>query len=254
MAGVAAAGEVAAGNLQVASVEVTLMKRYAAIDCHLFGGTAAHVIVAALDDGVAFRVGEAHGAVFGIVGDGPGTRGGFHKCPVIGGIEGGCEITDSRVLVEVVGRVVGDYFRCFLCRVSVADVIVVVGVVAAADGGGGELAAVVVAEGVGYRLSVSGGASGNRAPRSIVAVGAACHSGVAAFVGHADEQVALLLIAERERHVIGLGERLQQVRAGQIGIAECLLRSAEQEACGGDAADRTIGSGAGLLYCIGEIR
>lgn len=55
-----------------------------------------------------------------------------------------------------------------------------------------------------------GGVSGNRTPRSIVGIGTTCHAGVAALVP----------IAERERHVIGFGERLDQVCAGQIGIAE----------------------------------
>ena len=81
-----------------------------------------------------------------------------------------------------------------------------------------------------------GGVSGNRTPRSIVGIGAACHAGVAALVGHAGEQVALVLIAERERHVIGFGDRLEQVCAGQIGIAEHLLRPAVNESGGGNAS------------------
>ena len=59
--------KVAASNLEVASVEVALMKRYFSVYRYLFGGAAAHVVVAALNGGVRLRVGEAHGAVFGIV-------------------------------------------------------------------------------------------------------------------------------------------------------------------------------------------
>ncbi len=53
------AGEIDAGNLQVAAIDVALVERYVAIDCYL--------LVRALDHRVTFRVGEAHGAVFGIV-------------------------------------------------------------------------------------------------------------------------------------------------------------------------------------------
>jgi len=184
---VVAAGEVTAGDLQESTIEVAMMEGNASVDCYLFGGTAAHVVVGAFDDRVCLRIGEAHGAVFGIVSYSPDTRGGLHECLVTGGIVGGGEITDSRVLVEVVGRVVGDLFRYFLCRVSVADVIVVVGISPIIHGGGSKLAAGVVAEGVVDGCTVSGGVSGNRAPRSIVGIGAACHAGVAALVGHAGE-------------------------------------------------------------------
>ncbi len=207
------------------------MERDGSVYCYLFGGAAAHVVVGAFDDRVRLRTGEAHGAVFGIVSYSPDTRGGLYECLVTGGIVGGSEITDSRVLVEVVGRVVGDFFRYFLCRVSVADVIVVVGISPIIHGGGGELTTVVVAEGVVDGCTVSGGVSGNRAPRSIVGIGAACHAGVAALVGHAGEQVALCLIAERERHVIGFGERLEQVCAGKVLIAELLFFAAVKETC-----------------------
>ena len=66
-------------NLQVAAVDVELMKRYIAVRCYLLRGAAPHVIVAALNDGVTFCIGEAHGAVFGIVSYSPDTRGGFHE-------------------------------------------------------------------------------------------------------------------------------------------------------------------------------
>ena len=49
-----------------------------------------------------------------------------------------------------------------------------------------------------------GGVSGNRTPRSIVGIGAACHAGVAALVGHAGEQVAYVLVAQSLTHDIML--------------------------------------------------
>ena len=62
-----AAGEVDAGNLQIASIDVALVKRDAAIDAHLLVRAAAHRIVGAFYHGVAFAVGEGHGAVLGVV-------------------------------------------------------------------------------------------------------------------------------------------------------------------------------------------
>ena len=70
---VVAAGEVTAGDLQVASVEVSLMERYFSVYCYLFGRAAAHVVIGAFDDRVRLCIGEAHGAVFGIVGFGDTT-------------------------------------------------------------------------------------------------------------------------------------------------------------------------------------
>ena len=201
---VVAAGEVTAGDLQESTVEVAMMESDGSVDRYFLGGAVAHIVVGAFDDRVRLRIGEAYGAVFGIVSYSPDTRGSLHECLVTGGIVGGSEITDSRVLVEVVGRVVGDFFRYFLCRVSVADVIVVVGISPIIHGGGSKLAAGVVAEGVVDGCTVSGGVSGNRAPRSIVGIGAACHAGVAALVGHAGEQVAYVPVAQSLTHDIML--------------------------------------------------
>jgi len=53
-AGVAGAGEVATGDLEVAAVDVALMKRNTTVRCHLFGG-AASVGVVAGGDGVLHR-------------------------------------------------------------------------------------------------------------------------------------------------------------------------------------------------------
>ena len=60
-------GEVNAGNLQVAAINVALVQSDAAVDCHLLVGAAAHGIVLTFHDRVAFRVGKCHGAVFRVV-------------------------------------------------------------------------------------------------------------------------------------------------------------------------------------------
>ena len=64
---VGSAGEVNAGNLQVAAINVALVQSDAAVDCHLLVGAAAHGIVLTFHDRVAFRVGESDRAVFSIV-------------------------------------------------------------------------------------------------------------------------------------------------------------------------------------------
>ena len=100
-----AAGEVATGDLQVATVKVTLLERGAAVYCYLFGGAAAHVVVGAFDDGAAFRVGEAYGAVFGVVDDLPDTRFRFDAGLVAVCIEDRSEITHGGVLIQLIGDV-----------------------------------------------------------------------------------------------------------------------------------------------------
>ena len=58
--GVMAAGEVDAGNLQIASINVALVERDAAIDAHLLVRAAAHRIVGAFHDRIAFTIREGH--------------------------------------------------------------------------------------------------------------------------------------------------------------------------------------------------
>ena len=62
-----AAGKVAAGNLQVASIDVALVQSDTAVDCHLLVRAAAHGVIGTFHHHVTFRVGEAHGAVFRVV-------------------------------------------------------------------------------------------------------------------------------------------------------------------------------------------
>ena len=226
-AGVAGAGEVATCELQVTAVDVALMKRDAAIRCHLFGGAASVGVVAAFDDGSAIRTREADGAVFCVVLYRPDTGGGLDQRLVAICIKGGHEsgflvLLDGGVLVKVVGCVCRHCLTLGGC-VSIADVVVGVAVGVAVDCGAGKFAAGVVHEAVVYRLAVAGGAAGERAAERVVAVGTLCHKGGTTVVGHADEQVALRFVALRERHVAGHGERVQQVAAGQVAVAKLLL-------------------------------
>ncbi len=230
-AGVAGAGEVATGDLEVAAVDVALMEGDVTVGCHLLGGAAAMGVVAAFDDRCLVFTGEANGAVFRVVLHTPDTGGGLDQRLIAICIEGGSEdrflvLLDGCILIKFIGRV-----RCTACHAgalfesggAVADVVVGVAVVDAVDCGAGQFGAGVVHEAVVYRLAVSGGAASERAAECVVGIGTLGHEGGAAMVGHADEQVALRFVALCERHVAGHGERVQQVAAGQITVAELLL-------------------------------
>ena len=65
--GVIAAGEVDTGDLQVATIDVTLVERDAAIDAHLRVRAAAHRIVGAFHHGAGVGIREGHGTILGVV-------------------------------------------------------------------------------------------------------------------------------------------------------------------------------------------
>ena len=65
--GVVAASEVDAGNLQIAPIDVALVKRDAAIDTHLLVRAAAHRIVGAFHHGAGVGIREGNGAIFSVV-------------------------------------------------------------------------------------------------------------------------------------------------------------------------------------------
>ena len=88
---------------------------------------------------------------------------------------------------------------------------------------------------------------GGAASEGVVGVGTLCHECGAASVGHTGEQVPLCLVALRERHVAGQGERLQQVAAWQVGVAKLIFGSTMQEAGAIDAPVGTVAGGDGLL-------
>ena len=119
---VVAAGEVDTSDLQIAAVDVALLKRdIVAYGDHL-RGAEAHVVVLAMHggDGAVCRLaGEDRGAVFGIVADGPDAGAGLHAALVAVGIVLRDEVGDiihreHGVLVECIGLVAGDFLRILL--------------------------------------------------------------------------------------------------------------------------------------------
>ena len=123
-----AAGEVDAGNLQVAAIDVALVERYTAVDGQFLIRATAHGVVCTFDHRAAITVGEGDRAIFGIVHGSPDTRFGLNERLVAVSIElrGECSGTvlgDGGVLVECVGIVHGDIIT-FSGLLAVADVVV----------------------------------------------------------------------------------------------------------------------------------
>ena len=155
--GVVAAGEVDAGHLQIAAVDVALLKRDIIADGDHLGGAAAHVVVLTMHGGngaVCRLAGEVRGAVLSVVADGPDAGGSLHAGLVAIRIVLRLEVDvathrECGVLVEVISHI--PRATCHAGAVfdsggAVADIIVVVSVGAVVDGGGGEFAAVIIAE------------------------------------------------------------------------------------------------------------
>ena len=107
---VVTAGEVDAGDLQVPTVQVTLVQRDGAVGCYLFVRAATHAIVSAFYHGTGFFISEAYGSIFGVVDGAPDTCFGLDKRLVAIGIElwderCGTIFRDGGVLVELTRRV-----------------------------------------------------------------------------------------------------------------------------------------------------
>ena len=78
--GVVAAGEVDAGHLQIAAVDIALVQRHIIAHSYLLGGAAAHVVIGAVHGGAARGIDpvEIDGAVLGVVVHRPDTGAGLH--------------------------------------------------------------------------------------------------------------------------------------------------------------------------------
>ncbi len=74
MCRVVAAGEVTAGDLQVAPVDVLLEERYCTVYRHFLIRSTPRAVVGTFHHSVAFRVGKAYRSGFGIVDNLPDTR------------------------------------------------------------------------------------------------------------------------------------------------------------------------------------
>ena len=202
------AGEVHTGDLQVVSVDITLVQCYAAVGGDLLCGAAAHVVVLAVDGRAAAAVylREVGGTVFSIVADGSDAGAGLYPGLVAVGIVVRNEVgeiihREHGVLVEIIGQII-----CAACHAgavydsggAVADIVVIVGISGAVHLGAGQLTAGVVAEGVCHRGVVARGGARERASERIVSVAAVGNAGIASLVEHAGEQLALRFVVLRE--------------------------------------------------------
>ncbi len=85
-----------------------------------------------------------------------------------------------------------------------------------------------------HHSTLTSSIAGGRTPEGVIAVLTLHHEGTATAVCHADEQVTLCFVGLRQRHAIGLGERLQQICAGHILKTEVLGCSSMHKTCGVD--------------------
>ena len=226
---VGASLQVAAGDLQVATVDVAMVKRYRAVHRHFLHVSSTHGIVAAFNHRRAFCLGlrEDHRAIVGVILYRPNARGGLYRCLIAVGVisrhEGGLfSLRDARVLVELVGRI-GEFVGQFLRRLAVADVVVAIAVGGSSQGGGDKFAAAVVGEGVVTGGFLPGRGSGNGAGERIVRVAPVDHGGCRALVGHGGDQVAFSLVGPGQRHVVGHGEAFRQTAVFLVPVTEAIF-------------------------------
>ncbi|MFR9534909.1 MAG: hypothetical protein SNG49_08730 [Rikenellaceae bacterium] len=180
-------------DLQVASIEVALVERDAAVDCNLLGNASAHVVVGAFDYSVAIFTGECGRTIRCVVGDVPDACRGFQPRLVAVKVEFWCEVADGSVLVTGVGIVC--YLVCdFLRGLAVADVVVIVSVVIAAHRGCGELALGVVAEAVVTYGALSCDSARDRATEFVIAVASEHDAGIASRIVDICDEVAIFLV------------------------------------------------------------
>ena len=167
-----AAGEVDAGNLQIASINVALVERDAAVDAHLLVRAAAHRIVGAFHHGAGVGIRECNRTIFSVVHSAPDTGLGLDKRLVSIGIElrderSGTILRDSGVLVELICLV----HRCLVIlqrEFSITNVIIDVLVVRAIDRSDFQLGAGIVSEGIVHDAALSSGIAGGGASEDIV--------------------------------------------------------------------------------------
>lgn len=199
-------------DLEVVAVEEAQMAGGAAVAFLTLEHAAPHIVVVGGDDGGAVRTLEAHGAVECVVRCQTNARACLDSGLVAVKVIRGLEIVNRGVLVQVIALIFGAACHAragFNSGGAVADVIIIVGIGIGAKRGGGEFAAAVVRERIIPRAALAGGAARCGAGGGIVGVAALCYKGIATAVGHLHEQVSLRLVALRETHAVGLGERLQ---------------------------------------------
>ncbi len=213
-----AAREVDAGNLQVASINIALVQCDITIERDALVGAAAHGVIRAVYANHVVIGGhgrEIRRAIFAVVGDGPFTRGCFYPCLITIGIELGdkdtlCILGNAGVLVERIRCIDGGVFTLH-SKLAVADAIVGIAVRNAIDTGTAQLGAGVMGKNIIHHSTLTSSIAGSRATEGVIAVLALHHEGTTTAISHADEQVAIGLVSLRQRHAVGLGERLQQI-------------------------------------------
>ena len=91
---------------------------------------------------------------------------------------------------------------------AVADVVVVIiAMLYTVKVGIHNLAAFGVMEHIVMGYTIFGRAAGGGAPQGVIGIAAGNNGGVTALVDHARKQIPLCLIAEGERHIVGLYQR-----------------------------------------------
>ena len=161
---VVAAGEVNAGDLQVTTVQVTLVQRDCAVGGYLLEAAAPHGIVGALNYRAGVGVGEAHRTVFSVVDSRPDAGLGLDARLVTVSVEDGREgevsvilgARDVRVLVKLVSLVEG-VIACLHRHTAIAHVVVVIAVSFAIHLSTGEFGAGVVDERIVHHVALSRG-------------------------------------------------------------------------------------------------
>ena len=190
-----AAGEVERGNLEIASVDVMLVERDVSVYRHLLIRSASHAVVGAFHYGVAFRIGEAYRAIFGVVDDLPDTRFRFDAGLVAVCIEERSEgsfliLLNGGVLVERIGSVF-----CAACHAgavfdsggAVANVVVIVLIILAVHLCCRQFGAGIVGESIIHYRAFAGCIASGGASEVVVHILALRHEGGASVVGHSGE-------------------------------------------------------------------
>ncbi len=104
-----------------------------------------------------------------------------------------------------------------------------------------------------HHSTLTSSIAGGRATEFIVAVLTLHHEGTTTAVCHADEQITLCFVGLRQRHAVGLAERLQQIQAEYILKTEVLSRPAMNKTCGIDVTTKKSGRRLAYLQNSGTL-
>ena len=156
-------GEVNASNLQVITIDITLMKRYDSVACYFLMTTTSLTIIGAGNHGTGGLIGEADGAVLCVVDGCPNAGLGLDARLVTVSVEDGREAEfrfflrarDVRILVQLVSLVEG-VISCLHRHAAIAHVVVIIAVGFTIHLRTSELGARVVYEAIVHSLPIAG--------------------------------------------------------------------------------------------------